>query len=70
MKIIHIILFSFLFLSGCTISNFDRGEFIPADNEPVEIDFEVVSDLIIIKAKINGVPGKFLFDNGFSLRTV
>lgn len=70
MKIKYIFLFSFIFLSSCTISNFDRGHFIPTDNEPVEIEFEVLSDLIIIKAEINGVSGNFLFDNGFSLSAV
>ena len=70
MKIIYVILLSSIFLSSCTNSNFDRGYFIPTDNEPVEIEFEVVSNLIIIKAEINGVSGKFLFDNGFSLSAV
>jgi len=70
MKIIYIFIFSSIFLSKCTISNFDRGLFIPADNEPVEIEFEVLSNLIIIKAEINGVSGNFLFDNGFSLSAV
>jgi len=43
---------------------------MPANNEPVEVEFKVVSELIIIEAEINGVSGKFLFDNGFSLSAV
>ncbi len=71
MKITYTLLFLTVFLSSClNISNFDRGHFIPANNEPVEVEFEVISDLIIIKAEINGVSGNFLFDNGFSLSAI
>ena len=70
-KIASLLLFFSVFLAGCiTVSNFDRGHFIPSKNEPVEIEFETISDLIIIKAKINGVSGNFLFDNGYSLSGV
>ena len=30
-----------------------------------KVNFDIISDLIIIKAEINGVSGNFLFDNGF-----
>ena len=51
-KIASLLLFFSVFLAGCiTVSNFDRGHFIPSKNEPVEIEFETISDLIIIKAK-------------------
>ena len=71
MKTTFTLIFVSIFLSSCiNISNFDRGHFISANNEPVEIEFEVLSDLIIIKAEINGVTGNFLYDNGFSLSAV
>ncbi len=71
MKAILTIIFVSFFLSSCiNSSNFHRGYFIPANNEPIEIEFEVLSDLIIIKAEINGVTGSFLYDNGFSLSAV
>jgi len=71
MKITYPLLLISIFLASCiNISNFDRGSFIPANNEPVEIEFEIISDLIIIKAEINGVSGDFLLDNGFSLSAV
>jgi len=71
MKVEYPILLFFIFLSGCiNYSNFDRGYFIAANSEPVEIEFEVISDFIIIKAEINGVSGTFLFDNGFFLSAV
>jgi len=71
MKTTITLIFAAIILSSCIkISNFDRGNFIPANKEPVEIEFEVLSDLIIIKAEINGVSGRFLYDNGFSLSAV
>lgn len=71
MKVIFTLIFVSISLSSCiNISNFDRGHFVPANNEPVEIEFEILSDLIIIKAEINGVSGNFLFDNGFSLSAI
>jgi len=71
MKTRYTLIIVSIFLSSCINNlNFDRGYFSPANNEPVEIEFEILSDLIIIKAEINGVTGNFLFDNGFSLSAV
>jgi len=71
MKTRYTLIIVSIFLSSCINNlNFDRGYFAPANNEPVEIEFEILSDLIIIKAEINGVTGNFLFDNGFSLSAV
>lgn len=71
MKSKYLPLLIVLFLSSCiNFSNFERGHFIPAQNEPVEVNFTTISELIIIEAEINGVSGKFLFDNGFSLSAV
>lgn len=62
------ILFLFLIpLSACTVSYLDSGYLIPAAQEPVSMDFTMEEDLIIINAEVNGVRGKFLLDNGFSL---
>ena len=70
MKIqLKLILLSVLF-SGCMSTSIDRGNFIPADKEPVEIDFEILSNLIVFEAEINGVSGKFIFDNGASLSLI
>ena len=71
MKTRYTLIIVSIFLSSCiNNSNFNRGYFAPANNEPVEIEFEILSDLIIIKAEINGVTGNFLFDNGSSLSAV
>jgi hypothetical protein len=57
--------------SGCTISpDFDRGVFVPSKNQPVVVEFERYSKLIIVEAEINGIQGRFLLDNGFSLSAV
>lgn len=60
-----------LFVSKCiTVSDFDRGYLIAAQNEPVEMDFAEESGLIVLKATINGERGRFVFDNGFSLSAI
>ena len=65
-----LILVAIVFYGCISYSQNDRGNFIPANNEPVEIDFEVLSGLIVIEAEINGVSGKFIFDNGASLSVI
>ncbi len=59
-----------LLFATCTVSYFDNGHLIPAGNEPVVMDFTLVEDVIVIDAEINGVKGRFLLDNGFSLSAV
>ena len=68
----HFILFtSLLLLNSCTISSdFNKGYLIPAKLQPVTIPFTRISKLIVIEAEINGVVGRFLFDNGFSFSAV
>ncbi len=67
----NFVILSFLILTGCsTSSDYTRGTFIPTNSEPVSIPFTRISKLIIIEAKINGVQGKFLFDNGFSMSAI
>lgn len=56
--------------TACTVSYFDSGHLIPAGNEPVTVGFTMVEDVIVIDAEINGIKGKFLLDNGFSLSAV
>ncbi len=56
--------------TACSVSNFSRGQLIPASDEPTRIEFSTIEQLIIIEAEINGVTGTFLFDNGFSLSAV
>jgi len=68
---LSLILVTLLILSSCIqTSNFNRGHFIPNKVQPISIPFELVNELIVIKAIINGVEGRFLFDNGFSLSAV
>ncbi|MEM9022745.1 MAG: retropepsin-like aspartic protease [Bacteroidota bacterium] len=55
-------------LSGClTISRFERGRLKPAPIPVTEVAFEQVKGLIVLEATVNGVKGRFLLDNGFSL---
>lgn len=71
MKYFTCLLLCMSFLSSCiSFSKFERGYLIPSKNEPVEIPFELEKGLIVLKADINGVPGRFLFDNGFSLSAI
>jgi len=68
---LHILLISLILLSSCTISSdFNRGYLIPAKQQPVSIPFTRTSRLIVLDAKINGVVGTFIFDNGFSYSAV
>lgn len=64
----QLLIFISLTLSSCiSFSNLDRGTYLQASNEPTTIPFEWMNKLIIIEADVNGVKGKFLLDNGFSL---
>ena len=55
-------------LGSCvSFSNFHKGKYLYAQEEPVEMNFETISDLIIIEGEVNGVKGRFLLDNGFSI---
>lgn len=59
------------FFSGCIrFSNLDRGTYIQPSKEPTSIPFEWINELIIIETEVNGVKGKFLLDNGFSLSAI
>lgn len=58
-------IFSLLILQGC-LSHNNHIILVSPPNTQAEIPFEVVSEVIILKAKVNGVTGRFLFDNGFS----
>jgi len=70
-KLFYILFIAVLAFGGCiTDSGLDRGHFISDNAQPVEVSFEIVSDLIIVSAEINGVAGKFLFDNGFTMSAV
>lgn len=58
----------FLIPIGCIqTSSFDRGRLASRVESVHKIPFSFDSELIIIEASVNGVQGRFLFDNGFSL---
>ncbi len=60
-----------LIVQSCTSSSyFKDGYLLPSDSEPVEIPFTLEKGLIVLNAEVNGVSGRFLFDNGFSLSAV
>lgn len=66
-----ILIVLFVIVTSRTISSdFQRGYFTPAKDQPVLIEFERASKLIVIQAEVNGIKGKFLLDNGFSLSSV
>jgi len=69
MNNINYIFLLFLLPSCINFNNFDRG-YLQNPVEAVVIPFETYRGLIIIPAKVNGVPGKFLFDNGASYSCV
>jgi hypothetical protein len=66
-KLLILTICSIIFSKCINISQFDRGTYIPATAESTVIEFETAAGLLIINAEINGVTGRFLFDNGFSL---
>ncbi len=56
---------------GCiTVADFDKGKLIANSDAIVEMPFQLENGLIVIEAEVNGIKGKFLFDNGFSLSAV
>lgn len=66
--------YSFIFLLGICLlpgcisfSTLDRGRLLPGDQEKDSLPFTFENNLILLEATINGTPGRFLFDNGFSL---
>lgn len=59
------VILSVLFLHGC-LPNSDKGTLLVRSQSTVEIPFDLESGLIIFEVHVNGVKGRFLFDNGFS----
>ena len=68
----RIYLFPILFflLYSCSTTSFDKGYLAQEIKDTVEIPFEMYRGLIILNVEFNGVPGKFLFDNGASYSCV
>lgn len=57
-----------IMLPGCiSFSTLDRGRLLPADQDRSSLSFTFENNLILLDVTINGTPGRFLFDNGFSL---
>lgn len=57
-----------LFISGCiSFSKLDRGRLLPSDQKSSSLSFTLENNLIMLDVTINGTPGRFLFDNGFSM---
>ena len=64
---VHLFIVFLLLCQGCiSTSNLSRGKLAEASPQPVLTNFETESGLIVLKAKVNGVEGRFVFDNGFS----
>lgn len=55
---------------SCSTTSFDKGYLAKEVTDTVEIPFEMYRGLILIDVDFNGVPGKFLFDNGASYSCV
>jgi len=75
MKKIFAISISLLFLivaSSCGLTNSNtRGSVVaPEDNSVASIKFDTIHTLMIVEGEVNGVKGRFLFDNGFTLSAV
>ena len=61
------LLLLYLCLQNCiSFSSFDKGRLIVTSDTIADIPVIVESGLLILEAEINGVRGRFLFDNGFS----
>lgn len=57
-----------IILPGCiSFSRLDRGRLLPADQDKSSLSFTFENNLILLDVTVNGTPGRFLFDNGFSL---
>lgn len=58
----------FITLPGCiSFSTLDRGRLLPTEQDRSSLSFTFENNLILLDVTINGTPGRFLFDNGFSL---
>ncbi len=57
-------------LSGCrSVSYFKAGNLV-SQADMSEIPFSRLKELIVLEAKINGIKGRFILDNGFSMSAV
>lgn len=70
---LHSVSLLFILITVCSCvstSDLNRGYLIPSAGELTEIEFSTTKDLIFLEAKVNGVSGIFVFDNGASLSAV
>lgn len=67
MKLISTISLLFLLSSCFGITKFSRGRTNSPQQSSIEIPFESIDGLIVLPVKIDGIEGRFMLDNGFSL---
>lgn len=72
MKLLLVVLVLGTVLASCGLTNSNtRGKVVaPEEVAVTQIPFDTIHNLMIIEAEINGYPGRFLFDNGFTLSAI
>ena len=67
MKLIAGIFLAFTLFGCMGMSKFSRGKLVHSGDPIYSFPFESIDGIIVVKATVNGIEGRFLLDNGFSL---
>lgn len=54
-------------LTSCSLSKFSKGKMDKTANKSYSFPIESIDGIIVLKVKINGLEGRFILDNGFSI---
>ncbi len=57
----------FLSLSSCSLSKFSKGKMDKMTSDSYTVPIESIDGIIVLKVKVNGIEGRFMLDNGFSM---
>lgn len=57
----------FLSLSSCSLSKFSKGKMDKLTSDSYTVPIESIDGIVVLKVKVNGIEGRFMFDNGFSM---
>lgn len=56
-----------LSFASCSLSKFSKGKMERIDSSSYSFPIESIDGIIVLKVKVNGVEGRFILDNGFSI---
>jgi len=56
-----------LSVASCSLSKFSKGKMEKATSDVHSFPIESIDGIIVLNVKVNGVEGRFILDNGFSI---